>query len=353
MLRLRLVFAFAVSALALSAQQYTISTFAGSGGNPGYAGDYGPASAAQLNNPNAIARDAKGNLYISDLGNYVVRRIDANGQITTFAGNNTFGFSGDGGPAYLAALSTVDGIAIDASGNVYLADTLNSRVRIVTKDGNISTFAGNGSRGYSGDGGPAVNAQLYYPSGVAVDKNGNVFIADYGAGVVRKVAPSGTISTFAGNRGGIFGAALGDGGPASAALLSLPFSVVADGGGNVYIGDLGSGRIRRVDTNNVITSVATSVQAENFALDSSGAIYYSNYNNSTVVKLYPGGTSLWIAGDGQPGYSGDGGPGTGAQLNAPYGIAVDNSGNLYVADSANAVIRELSPAAMSINEEGK
>jgi uncharacterized protein (TIGR03437 family) len=349
MLRFRLVFGFAFSALALSAQQYTISTIAGSGGNPGYAGDYGPASAAQLNNPNVIVRDAKGNLYISDLGNYVIRRIDTSGNITTFAGNNTFGFSGDGGPAYLAQLSTVNGIAIDATGNVYLADTLNNRVRIVTTDGNISTFAGNGTRGYSGDGGQAANAQLYYPSGVAVDKNGNVFIADYGAGVVRKVSASGIITTFAGNGGGIFGAALGDGGKATAALLSLPFSVVADGGGNVFIGDLGSGRIRRVDTNNVITSVAFSVQAENFALDSSGAIYYSNYNNSTVVKLYPNGTSLWIGGDGQPGYSGDGGAGTAAQLNAPYGIALDATGNLYVADSANAVIRELSPAAMSIN----
>src|SRR5581483_7708160 len=122
------------------------------------------------------------------------------------------------------------------------------------------------------------------------DKKGDVFIADYGAGVVRKVSPSGIITTFAGNGGGIFGAALGDGGQATAALLSVPFSVVADAGGNVYIGDIGSGRIRRVDTNNVITSVALSVQAGSFALDASGAIYYSNYNNSTIVKLYPNGT---------------------------------------------------------------
>ena len=349
MLRFRLTFAFAFSALALSAQQYTITTIAGSGGNPGYGGDSGPAISAQLKSPNAIARDAQGNLYISDLGNYVIRKIDTSGNISTFAGNSSFGFSGDGGPATSAQLSTVNGIAVDSSGNVYLADTLNSRVRIVTRDGNISTFAGNGSRGYSGDGGAALNAQLYYPSGVAIDKNGNVFIADYGAGVVRKVAASGIISTFAGNGGGIFGAALGDDGPAAAALLSLPFSVVADGGGNLYIGDLGSGRIRRVDTNNIITSVAYSVQAENFALDSSGAIYYSNYNNSTVVKLYSNGTSIWIAGNGQAGYSGDGGVGTAAQLSAPYGIAIDNSGNVYVADSANAVIRELSPAAMSIS----
>jgi len=349
MLRFRLAFAFAFTALALSAQQYTITTIAGSGGNPGYGGDSGPAISAQLKSPNAIARDAQGNLYISDLGNYVIRKIDTSGKISTFAGNNSFGFSGDGGPATSAQLSTVNAIAVDSSGNVYLADTLNSRVRIVRRDGNISTFAGNGTRGYSGDGGAAQNAQLYYPSGVAIDKNGNVYIADYGAGVVRKVATSGIITTFAGKGSGIFGAALGDGGPAAAALLSLPFSVVADAGGDLYIGDLGSGRIRRVDTNNVITSVAYSVQAANFALDSSGAIYYSNYNNSTVVKLYPNGTSIWIAGDGQAGYSGDGGAGTAAQLSAPYGVAVDNSGNLYVTDSANAVIRELSPAAMSIS----
>lgn len=349
MLRFRLVFTFAFAALALSAQQYTISTIAGSGGNPGYSGDYGPASAAQLNNPVALARDSKGNIYRSDLGNYVIRRIDSSGVISTFAGNNTFGFSGDGGPAYLAQLSNVNGIAIDANGNVYLADTLNSRVRIVTTDGNISTFAGNGSRGYSGDGGAAVNAQLYYPSGVAVDKNGNVYIADYGAAVIRKVSPGGNITTFAGTGTSIFGATLGDGGQANAAPLSLPFSVAVDGGGNVYLGDIGSGTIRRIATNNIINTVATSIQAGSFAIDSSSAIYYSNSNNSTVVKLYPSGTSLWIAGDGQPGYSGDGGAATAAQLSAPYGIALDPSGNVYVADSANAVIRELSPEAMSVN----
>lgn len=349
MLRFRLVFVFAVSALALSAQQYTISTVAGTVGSAGYAGDGGPASAAQFNNPNAMARDAHGNLYISDLGNYVIRKIDTNGNISTVAGNSTFGYSGDYGPATSAQITTVNGIAIDATGNIYLADTLNGVVRMVNTQGTITTFAGTGGKGYSGDGGPATSAQLYYPSGVAVDQNGNVFIADYGAGVVRKVSPSGIISTFAGNGGGVFGAVLGDGGPATAALLSAPFSVVVDGGGNVYIGDIGSGRIRRVDTNNVITSVATSVQAGSFALDASGAIYYSDYNNSTVVKLYQSGTSLWIAGDGQPGYSGDGGGGTSAQLNAPYGIALDNSGNVFVADSANSIIRELSPVAMSIS----
>jgi uncharacterized protein (TIGR03437 family) len=348
MLRLRLVFALAATALAASAQQYTISTVSGTAGTSGYAGDGGPASAAQLNNPTAMARDAQGNIYISDLDNYVVREIDTNGNIRSVAGNGTFGFSGDGGPATSGQLASVDGIAVDAKGNVYLADALNSRVRVVTADLTISTFAGNGTRGYSGDGGRATDAQLYYPSGVAVDAQGNVYIADYGAGVVRKVAPSGIITTFAGNGGGIFGAALGDGGPATAALLSQPYSMVTDSAGNVFIGDLGSGRIRRVGKDGVISTVATSVQAQNFAIDPSGAIYYSNYNNSTVVKLYPSGTSLWIAGDGQAGYSGDGSSGISAQLNAPYGIAIDNAGNLFVADSKNEVIRELSPAAVSI-----
>jgi uncharacterized protein (TIGR03437 family) len=348
MLRLRLVFALAATTLAASAQQYTISTFSGTGGTAGYAGDGGPASAAQFNTPTAMARDARGNLYISDLENYAVREIDTNGNIRTFAGNGTFGFSGDGGPATSGQLASVDGIAVDANGNVYLADALNSRVRVITTDLKISTFAGNGTRGYSGDGLRATDAQLYYPSGVAVDAQGNVYIADYGAGVVRKVAPSGIITTFAGNGGGIFGATLGDGGPAAAALLSQPYSVATDNAGNVFIGDLGSGRIRRVARNGVITSVAFSVQAQNFAIDPSGAIYYSNYNNSTVVKLYPNGTSLWIAGNGQPGYSGDGEAGVSAQLNAPYGIAIDSAGNLFVADSKNEVIRELSPAPVSI-----
>lgn len=347
--RFRLVLAFAATALVANAQQYTITTFAGTPATAGFAGDGGPALQAQFNNPNVIARDSSGNFYISDLDNHVIRKIDANGNVSTVVGNATFGFGGDGGPAISAEISNVNGIAFDANGNMYLADTANSRVRIVTRDGNIATFAGNGTQGYAGDGGAAVNSTLYYPSGVAVDAQGNVYIADYGEGVVRKVNTSGIISTFAGNGGGVFGVVLGDGGPATAALLSMPFSVVVDGGGNVYIGDLGSGSIRRVTTNGIINTYTTGLQAENFAIDSSGAIYYSNYDNSTVVKLYPNGTQLWIAGDGQAGYSGDGGPGTSAQLNAPYGIALDGSGNVYVADSMNDVIRELAPAAYSID----
>ncbi len=346
--RFRLVLAFTAAALAASAQQYTITTVAGTGGTAGYAGDGAPASAAQLSKPNVVARDGKGNLFISDLGNYVIRKIDTNGNISTFAGNNSFGFSGDGGPATSAQISTVNGIAVDAKGDVYLADTSNGRVRIVTPDGNIATFAGNGTHGYAGDGAAAASATLYYPSGVAVDAQNNVYIADYGAGVVRKVNAAGIISTFAGNGGGIFGTVLGDGGPAASAVLNMPFSVAVDAAGNVYIGDLGSSSIRRVTTNGIIGTIASNLQAASFALDNSGAIYYSNYDNSTVVKIYPTGTQLWIAGDGQAGYSGDGGPGISAQLNAPYGLAVDGAGNIFVADSKNDVIRELTPAGNSI-----
>jgi uncharacterized protein (TIGR03437 family) len=334
---------------AASAQQYNIATVAGTGGSPGWSGDSGPALSAQFTNPLRVAVDAKGNLFITDYSNQSVRRVDAATDIvTTIAGNGTFGFSGDGNSGDGAQLADPHDVVVDAAGNVYIADTLNSRVRMVNAAGTISTYAGNGTRGYTGDNGPASNAELTFPSGLALDQAGNLYIADYGNATVRRVDKNGNITTVAGVGYAVFGEAPGDGGLATSAYLELPYAVAVDGSGSVYIGDIGTSSIRKVGTDGKINTYIQNFTAQNFAVDSAGALYVANYRNSTVEKILPGGTQLWIAGDGIAGYAGDGGPGTAAQLSSPYGVAVQASGNIFVADAANAVIRELTPVLSSI-----
>ncbi len=219
----------------------TITTFAGSGqvGIAGFSGDGGPATAARLRYPSAVAVDGQGSVYIADEGNHRVRKVSPGGTITTIAGSGVAGFSGDGGPATSANLNYPQGVAVDAQGNVYIADTSNYRVRKVSPGGTISTFAGGGSS--LGDGGPATAAQLNAPKGVAVDGQGNVYIADTNDNRVREVSPGGTISTFAGG-----GSSLGDGGPATSAELGQPSAVAVDGQGNVYIADTDNHRVRKV-----------------------------------------------------------------------------------------------------------
>ncbi|HVW85071.1 MAG TPA: hypothetical protein VHB50_10345 [Bryobacteraceae bacterium] len=331
------------------AQQYTVSTVAGTGGSPGWSGDSGPALSAQFTNPIRVAVDSQGNLYITDYSNQSVRKVDHNTRtVTTIAGNGSLGYSNDGSSALGAQLADPHDVAIDPAGNVYIADTLNSRVRRIDTNGTISTFAGNGTRGYSGDGGPAASAQLSLPTGLALDKSGNLFIADFGNGTVRKVDPNGNISTFAGVGYPTYGSAPGDGGPATSAYLEMPYSVQVDGSGRVYIGDIGTSTIRRVGLDGKISTYVRDFAGQNFTMDAGGAIYFADYQTDTVQKISPGGTRLWIAGNGIAGYAGDGGPGTAAQFSHPYGVAVDASGNVYVADAANAVIRKLAPVSFSI-----
>jgi len=264
-----------------------ISTVVGNG-TRGFSGDGGPAASAQLNFPYGVAVDVVGNLYIADDGNNRVRKVSAGGVISTVAGNGTFGFGGDGGPATSAQLYEPSGVAVDVAGNLYIADTANNRVRKVTVAGVISTVAGNGTSGFSGDGGPATSAQLNLPSGVVVDVADNLYIADTINNRVRKVTVAGVISTVAGNGTAGFS---GDGGPATSAQLNAPNGVAVDAAGNLYI----------ADGNNVVREVTA------------GAI-------STV------------AGNGKIGFSGDGGPATSAQLNVPSGVALDAAGNLYIAE---------------------
>jgi uncharacterized protein (TIGR03437 family) len=314
----------------------------------GYSGDNGPATGAQLSNPTGVAVDPAGNLYIADTDNNRIRKV-SNGVITTVAGNGAYGFSGDNGPATSAQLYYPNAVAVDAAGNLYVADWGNSRVRKVA-NGVITTVAGNGRESYGGDNGPAASAQLYTPAGVAVDSAGNLYIADWGNSRVRKVA-NGVITTVAGG-----GSSLGDNGTATSAQLRFPSGVAVDLAGNLYIADTGNYRVREV-SNGVITTVAgngtagssgdngpaTSAQFEpdGVAVDSSGNFYIVDADNGRIRRV-SNGVIATVAGNGASSYSGDNGPATSAQFDTPTGVAVDSAGNLYIADMNNNRIRKIS-----------
>ena len=350
----KLIFAgfFLLFTLTLKAQ--IITTIAGNG-TTGYSGDGGAATSAELNTPSGVTVDGTGNIYIADYSNNRVRKVSTSGIITTVAGNGKAGYSGDGGPATSAELFNPTGVAVDGLGNIYIADKYNNRIRKVSTSGTISTVAGNGKAGYSGDGGSATSAELFNPTGVAVDGLGNIFIADRNNNKIRKVSASGIISTVAG--GGHNG--LGDGSAATNAVLKSPYCVAVDSSGNIYIADGDNLRIRKVSISGIINTVAGNgtagysgdggpatsaelgVQA-GVAVDDSGNIYLVDYNNIRIRKVSTSGIISTVAGNGTTGYSGDGGPATSAELNYPNGVAVDGSGNIYIADYYNQRIRKVS-----------
>ena len=329
-----------------------ISTLAGTG-EDGYSGDGGPAAEAQLSLPFSVAADGAGNIYIA--GNDRIRKVDAVGNISTFAGIGIRGYIGDGGPATAARLNAPQGVAADAAGNVYIADTGNNRIRRVDAAGVIATVAGTGIRGYSGDSGPAVSAYLHYPAGVAADSEGNIYIADTENHRIRKVGAEGNISTVAGSAG--FGLS-GDGGPATAAEFVFPADVAVDSAGNLYIADTENHRIRRVDARGYIATFAgaeaygfsgdggpSNLARLNFpqdaAVDGVGNVYIADTFNHRIRKVDANGYIATFAGTGIPGYSGNGGPAAEAQLNIPEGVAVDGIGNVYIADTGNNRIRKV------------
>ncbi|WP_247233359.1 MopE-related protein, partial [Telluribacter sp. SYSU D00476] len=351
----------------VSASDGTISTVAGNG-TASYGGDGGLATSASLYYPSDVAVDAIGNIYIADQSNQRIRRVSASdGTISTVAGNGTYGYSGDGGPATSASLATPRYIAVDAAGNLYIADLNNYRIRRVSaSDGTISTVAGNGTAGYGGDGGLATSATLGNPGGVAVDAAGNLYIADQSNQRIRRVSASdGTISTVAGN--GAYGYG-GDGGLATSASFRDPSDVAVDAAGNLYIADQHNQRIRRVSASNgTISTVAgtgvfeysgdggpaTSARINNpsgVAVDAAGNLYIADFGNQRIRRVSASdGTISTVAGTGTQGYSGDGGPATSASFRYPYGVAVDAAGNLYIADRDNYRIRWVSaPAAPTI-----
>jgi sugar lactone lactonase YvrE len=335
-----------------------ITTVAGDGGS-GFSGDGGPATSASLSFPEGVAVDASGNLFIADAGNSRIGRVDAaTGIITTVAGVGAGGFSGDGGPATSASLFFPEGVAVDALGNLFIADTSNNRVRRVdAATGIITTVAGDGASGFSGDGGPATSASLNSPRGVAVDASGNLFIADFSNDRVRRVdAVTGTITTVA---GGVFG----DGGPATGASLNRPFEVAADGSGNLLIADFSNNRVRRVDAaTGIITTVAgdgafgfsgdggpaTSASLgfpSGVAVDSSGNLFIADFSNRRIRRVDAAtGIITTVAGDGGSRFSGDGGPATSASFSSPRGVAVDASGNLFIAVRGNSRVRRVDAA---------
>ena len=330
----------------------TITTFAGTG-ERGFGGDGGPAIQAQLDAPTGVAVDGAGNLYIADRNNSRIRKVDSIGTITTIAGGG--GFGEDGGPAIQARLSLPYSVAVDGAGNLYIADQYNNRIRRVDSTGTITTIAGTGELGFGGDGGPATQARLFLPYGVAVDGAGNLYIADQYNHRIRKVDSTGTITTIAGTGERRFG---GDGGPAIQAQLDEPTGVVVDGAGNLYIADLANHRIRKVDSTGTITTIAgtgeqgfggndgPASQAHLFfpiavAVDGAGTLYIADVGNHRIRKVDSTGTITTFAGTGERGFGGDGGPAIQAQLAAPSGVAVDEEGNLYIADQYNNRIRRV------------
>ncbi len=300
-----LLFTFHFLAFILKAQ--VISTVAGNYSfGAGYSGNGGQATSAELNYPVDVAFDKGGNLYVADRQNHVVRKIDNLGIITTIAGNGVGGFSGDGGPATAAEFGDDVGVLVDSIGNIYISDDGYNMIRKINTGGIIKPFAGNYSfgAGYSGDGGQATAAELYAPVFMAIDPAGNIFFADGANYVIRKVDTLGIISTVAGNH--IAGYS-GDGGQATAAEINSIEGVGVDNKGNIYISDGGNNLIRKVNSLGIISTIA-------------GNLY--------------------------PGFSGDEGPATQAELNEPAGVAIDVYGNIYIADEINNVVRMIDGAGI-------
>jgi hypothetical protein len=288
--------------------------------------------------------------------------IHAQTIINAFAGNGTTGFSGDGGQATTAKFYEPTGIAADMQGNVYIVDWQNNRIRVVNTNGIINTFAGNSPTscstppclgGFSGDGGPAVAAELYYPAGVATDAMGNVYIADAANNRIRMVNTAGIISTIAGSGpiGNGAGAYNGDGGPATSAQLNFPIGVALDTVGNIYIADCHNGAVRKVNTVGIISTVATSMDSYgtivSVATDALGNVYFNDCTTTEyLIRKVNTSGSINIVTYGIGGFSGDGGPATNAEVNLPQGLTTDAQGNLYIADKGNYRIRVVNTAGI-------
>ncbi len=268
-------------------------------GTAGFNGDNIAPTSAELNSPGGVAVDVTGNVFIADINDNMVRKVDAAGLITTIAGTGTAGFNGDNIAATSAQLNSPSGIAVDSLGNVYIADHNNQRVRRVDTAGLITTVVGTGTSGFSGDGGPAVSAQLFSPTGLAIDTVCNVYVVDEGNQRIRKISSGGVVTSIAGN--GLVGYN-GDGISATTAELDSPFGVAVDSAGSVYIADANNHRVRKVATSGLITTVA---------------------------------------GTGNQAFNGDNIDAALANLNFPFGVAFDAIGNIFIAEIGNHRVRKI------------
>ncbi|WP_033341020.1 RICIN domain-containing protein [Catenuloplanes japonicus] len=332
----------------------TISTVAGTG-TAGDKGDGDAAVQALLKNPYGVAIDGIGTLYLSEHGNHRVRKVTTDGKISTVAGTGVAGDKGDKAPVQLKGPR---GLAVDREGNLYIADTDNHRVRRVAADGTITTIAGTGVAGPGGDG-IATDMRLNTPAAVAVDDAGVVYVADHGNHRIRRITTDGKIVSIAGNGSGAF---RGDNGPATSASLYFPQGMALDGEGNLYIADVSNNRVRKVSPDGTISTVAglgtagfagdgaPAVKAQlnqprELALDGEGNLYISDHRNHRIRKVAPDGTISTVAGGKAAGVGGDGGPAASAELNYPLGLALDCVGTLYIGDHSNHRIRRISSAA--------
>jgi len=290
----------------LQAQGQTITTFAGDGIlGAGYTGDGSFATSAQLNKAKSMALDDTGNVYIADNFNNVIRKVNTGSIITTLTGTPTAGFSGDGMDFSFGMYDRPNYIALDANNNIYISDPNNQRIRMINAStGILSTVAGDGNAGYSGDGGPATAAEINYPASIALDAAGNLYIADQNNNVIRKVDGAGIITTIAGTGNTGY---TGEGGPATAADLGFPYGLAFDNSGNLHVSLYYEAKVLKIDA---ATGNITTVAGSTF------------------------------------GYSGDGGPATAAEMSGPWGIAFDYLNNLYIADFENERVRKVSAAGI-------
>jgi uncharacterized protein (TIGR03437 family) len=350
------------SAAIVSGQVYTVSTVAGNG-TPGFAD--GPALSSQLDQPGQVFLTGSGSIYIADSLNYRVRLLSG-GNLSTIAGNGTPGYGGDAAAATAAFLNNPQAVVVDSSGNIYIADTGNNVIRKVTSGGTITTYAGNQGfgAGHGGDGGPATNATLCGPLGLAIDSANNLYIADpsgsqcSGSGLIRKVtASTGAITTVVGSSAPTLG------------LLQHPTAIALDAAGNMYIADSSASKIFKftASTGKLSTFAGTNFgfsgdgnqaafaqlgDPQGVAIDAAGNVYIADSVNNRIRKVATNGIITTIAGTGKQGYTGDGGLATSAQFYSPDGVALDNAGNVYVSDTHNSVIRVLQPTLPTISSGG-
>jgi uncharacterized protein (TIGR03437 family) len=334
-----------------------VSTVAGNG-QAGYSGDGGLAVSASIRDPQGVASDARGQLYIAEFGNNIIRRVAVDGIISTYAGNGKAGFSGDGGPAAAAMFRNPGGLAMDESGNLYVSDTDNSLIRTVNPSGIVNTIAGNGTYGFSGDGGLLLQASLYFPNGLAFDSKGRLLVVDDGNGRVRAITLGSSLQTIAGN--GLFRYTPNKT-PAARAFLFYPSGVAVDGSGGLYIADTDNHVVLKMTPDGLIQTVAGSgvyfhgldgVPATSAGLNfprgltiaPNGDLIIADRWNHQVHRVGADGIIHLIAGSPNAiaGYGGDGGPATQALLNLPSTVAYDSAGNLYIADEGNNRIRRIS-----------